>query len=433
MSIIKQGRDTEHVGISEIEFLDSDEGDDDEPHPEDDEGSGGRTAADDDTGRGTGTKTGTGTGTATGTGTTAGAATNTAARATADARARSAQSATESVGEALPQSRWYDRYVRLMAPARVPSLHRPGKPVIALLVVLALAIGAAVYNGVRQQKAADDFTLKLVSAAYTLPQDASGVNLSIAVQNTGSTMIDLTGVAVFQSGLVRQTQTGDITGATEAEAGSSSASALGPGTAITPVPMPPNDIELVTVPFRYDCAAKSALPPAHTISFTGFSAHGTARTQQLALPSTTTPFDASGKIMRDAVCSQPTPKDDLTVKYAGINNVRAALSPVQFSYSILLHAPASADVTVNSISQDNPGITGSTDPALPVRVLDGQTIVLTVTWRVMSCVIATSVHSADGIEITASANQAVQSWHASLGTQFTGDLDGEISTVCSGG
>jgi hypothetical protein len=43
------------------------------------------------------------------------------------------------------------------------------------------------------------------------------------------------------------------------------------------------------------------------------------------------------------------------------------------------------------------------------------------------------VHTGSGVEITASANQAVQTWHADLGAQFTKDLDAEITTVCSGG
>ncbi|MGH6657240.1 MAG: hypothetical protein ACRDVE_18810 [Actinocrinis sp.] len=397
------------MGISEVEFLDSDEGDDGEPRAAGAKRTAGQAEADTDTAGASGSANPSGSGPA-------------------------PQSVSESVGAAPPPSRWYDRYVRLTSPIRIRArLRRPGKPVIALLVVAALAIGAAVYNGVRQDKAADDFSLKLVSASYTLPQDASGVNLSVAVQNTGSTMIDLTGVAVFQSGLVRLTQTGDLAGATESEAGSSTASALGPGTAITPLPMPPDDIELVTVPFRYDCASEASPAPSRTIIITGFSSHGGAHSRQLALPSATTPFDASGKVLRQAVCSQPTPKDDLVVKYGGIGNVLAALSPVRFSYSILLHAPESASVTVDSVSQDNPGISGSADPALPVRVLDGQTILLTVTWRVMSCVIATSVHSADGVQITASTAQTVQTWHASLGAQFTKDVDADITTVCSGG
>jgi len=101
--------------------------------------------------------------------------------------------------------------------------------------------------------------------------------------------------------------------------------------------------------------------------------------------------------------------------------------------TIVLTAPAATSVTVSSISQDNPGIAASIDPALPAVVLDGQTVRLTVSWRVTSCVIAASVHTGDGVEITASANQAVQTWHAGLGAQFTKDLDTEVSTVCSGG
>jgi hypothetical protein len=309
---------------------------------------------------------------------------------------------------------------------------RPSRAVAALLAALLVVVAVAAVAFVKQDRQSDDFDVSLLSAQYTMRQDASGIDLALAVQNTGSSMIELTGVAVYQPGLIRFTQTGDTAGATESEAGAATASALGPGTAIASLALTPKDVEVVTVPFRYDCGLSGFPPVNHTLSLAGFSARGTARTARLTLPADVTPWQPGG-VLRSALCNQPTPQSDLNVRYAGIGSTLMQLAPVRFDYTVALTAPTATPVTVTSISQDNPGIAASVDPALPIEVLDGQTVLVTITWRVMSCVIATSAHSADGVKITASAQQSVQTWDAKLGSQFTRDLDAEITTVCSGG
>lgn len=306
-------------------------------------------------------------------------------------------------------------------------------PATVLLAVLILVVVGGAYAVTRhQQQGGDDFDVALVSAQYTLRQDASGLDLSMAVQNDGSAMVELTGVAVDQPGLIRFSQNEQAPGILEYEAGSPLQVPLGLGTAITPVALAPRDVEMLTVPFRYDCSKTTDPPVTHTVGLAGFSAHGTSHTIRLPLPLESTPWQA-GDVLRSALCTQPSPQADLKIGYGGIGDTLMELTPVRFNYSVTLSAPTTTAVTIESISQDNPGIAASTDPALPVTVLDGQTVRLTITWRVMSCIIATSVHAADGIEITASARQAVQSWDAKLGARFTKDLDGEISTVCSGG
>ncbi|HZP53420.1 hypothetical protein, partial [Actinocrinis sp.] len=262
--------------------------------------------------------------------------------------------------------------------------------------------------------------------------DASGIDLQMAVQNMGSTMVELTGVSIYQPGLIRFSQAEEAPGVTEFEVGSPQQSAFGLGTAITPIALSPRDVEMVTVPFRYDCSNRGEPVVTHTVGLTGFTAHGNSHSVQLPLPLDTTPWQ-TGDPLRTALCDQPSPQADLKVAYDGYGNTLMELTPVYFNYTLTLSAPQATAVTVNSISQDNPGISATTDPALPVTVLDGQTVRLKVSWRVMSCVIATSVHSAAGVEITAMANQTTQTWDAVLGAQFTKDLDAEISTVCSGG
>lgn len=306
----------------------------------------------------------------------------------------------------------------------------PGGPIAAVLTAVLVAFVAAGFAVARQSTPGDDFDLTLISAQYTVPQDASGIDLALVLQNTGSSMIELTGVGVYQPGLIRQTQTGDAAGVTENEAGASTASALGPGTAIASTALTPKDVEIVTVPFHFDCGLSSFPPVNRAVSVAGFSALGTARTTRITLPPEATPWLG---VLRSATCGLPAVQSDLTITYGGIGDALATLSPLRFNYGIVLTAAPDAPVTVNSISPDNPGIAASIDPAMPVRVLNGQPVRLRVSWRVMSCVIATSVHSADGVKVTASAGQAVQSWDVKLGAQFTKDLDAEISTVCSGG
>ena len=376
------------MGISEVEFL----GSDDEPEPEPETGDDAEAAA-------------------------------------------AAESDREAVGAEPPRRR-----VRLPGLAlRNRALRNRVRanawvtPVTVLLAVLILAVAGGAYAIVRHQdRPGDDFDLTLISAEYSLRQDASGIDLQMAVQNMGSTMVELTGISIYQPGLIRFSQAEEAPGVTEFEAGSPQQSAFGLGTAITPIALSPRDVEMVTVPFRYDCSNHGEPPVTHTIGLTGFTAHGDSHSVQLALPLISTPWQARDQL-RTALCDQPSPQADLKVAYGGYGDTLAGLSPIRFNYALTLTTPQAAAVTVKSISQDNPGISATTDPALPVTVLDGQTVRLTVTWQVMSCVIAASVHSVPGVEITAVANQTTQSWDAKLGPQFTKDLDAEISTVCSGG
>lgn len=332
--------------------------------------------------------------------------------------------------------------------------HPPNAPVIASLLAVVLVVAAAAFAAVQKNRSGNDFGVSLISAQYIVRQDAAGIDLTLALENTGSTMIELTGVSVYQSGLVRLTQTGDAAGVTETEAGAATASALGPGTAIASTALTPKDVEVVTVPFRYDCAV-SALPPvSHSVSLAGFSARGTARTAQLTLPSGATPWQG-GSTVRSALCSAPTPQANVALHYGGQTSTAitgttaptptgttaaaaAAQSPPtgtpRYTYTATLTASGPSPVTISSISQDNPGIATLVAPPLPITLTTARKSVnLTITWYVSNCVIATSAHSADGVKITASARQTVQTWDATLGGRFTTDLASGISTACSGG
>lgn len=409
------------MGISEVEFL----GSDGEPEPEnehDDEDGRTRRRAD-STPQTVAPQT---------------VAPQTVAPQTVAPQTVATQSADESVGVDPPprrRPRLFDPVFRPRATAKQQLLARRWvTPATGLLAVLILAVAGGAYAVIRQQsRAADDFDVAMISAQYLLRQDASGIDLELAVQNTGATMVELTGVSVDQPGLIRTAAADQSAGLAEYEAGSPSVSPLGVGTTITPVALAPKDVEIVTVPFRYDCSRSGARPVTRRVALAGYSSRGTAHALRLSLPLTgATPWQ-NRDLLRDALCDKPSPQADLAIAYGGIGNTLMELSPVRFNYSITLTAPPDTSVTINSISQDNPGISASTDPGLPVTVLDGQSVRLTVSWRVMSCVIATSVHSADGVQITATASQSVQTWDAKLGAQFTKDLDAEISTVCSGG
>jgi hypothetical protein len=355
-----------------------------------------------------------------------------AGRGTAPAADRSADPDADAEFDAVPgfgagrqhAARDWLRRLRQIRQYRVQQL--PGGRVTASLAALLIAVAAGAFAVVRQSEStADAFDISLLSAVYTLPQDASGIDLSLTLRNSGATMVELTGVALAQPGLIRLAQN---------TAGTESAASVAPAAvrnAITPIAVPPQGIEVLTVPFRYDCTSSATPPVTRTVSLAGLSAHGQTRTGLLMLPSNASPW-GPGNLMRSAVCEQPAPQTDLTVQYGGLGRTLMEVTPVSATYTITLTAPTATSVTVNRISQDNPGITASMDPQLPAEVLDGQTVSLTVSWRVVNCAIATSVHSGDGVEITATANQAVETWHASLGAQFSADLDAGINTVCSG-
>lgn len=314
-----------------------------------------------------------------------------------------------------------------------PRWYRPANaPVLASLAVVLLVVAGAAFAAVQRNRSGDDFGLALISAQYTIRQDASGLDLTLAVQNTGSTMVELTGVSLYQPGLVRQTQTGDGTGVTETEAGAATASALGPGTAITSLAITPKDVEVVTVPFRYDCGVSTFPAVSRSLSLAGFSARGTARTARLTLPTDVTPWQ-DGNIVRQALCEQPTPESDLSLAYgAGTGSTQIPQAPMQFTYTLVLSASGAGPVTVSSVSLANPGIATSVEPKLPVTLVGGESVRLNVTWYVKNCVIATSAHSADGVNITASASQNVQTWVATLGAQFVRELDAGVGIACSG-
>lgn len=311
--------------------------------------------------------------------------------------------------------------------------HPRNAPVIASLLAVVLVAAAAAFSAVQKNRSGNDFGVSLISAQYIVRQDASGIDLTLALQNTGATMIELTGVSVYQPGLVRLTQTGDAAGVTETEAGATTGSELGPGTAIASTALTPKDVEVVTVPFRYDCAV-SALPPvSRSVSLAGFSARGTARTAQLTLPSGVTPWQG-GSVVRSALCGEPAPRSNVALRYGGeTGSTQTPGGPLQYTYTAALIASGPSPVTVSSVSQDNPGVATFVSPRLPVTLIGGESVNLTITWYVSNCVIATSAHSADGVKITASARQTVQTWDATLGGQFTRDLASGISTACSGG
>ena len=307
-------------------------------------------------------------------------------------------------------------------------------PVIVSLVAVVLVVAGAAFAAVQKSRSANDFGVSLISAQYIVRQDASGIDLTLALQNTGSTMIELTGISMYQPGLIRMTQTGDAAGVTETEAGATTASALGPGTAITELALTPRDIEVLTVPFRYDCGVTTIPPVSRSVSLAGFSARGTARTAQVTLPSDVTPFQG-GNVVRSALCTQPSPEANVSVLYEGETSAPQYPlgKPPRYTYTAILTAPGPNNVTINSISSDNPGIATSIDSELPITLVNGEDVNLNITWYVSSCVIATSAHSADGVKITASMQQTVQTWDQPLGNRFNADLAAGISTTCSGG
>ena len=312
--------------------------------------------------------------------------------------------------------------------------YRPqNAPVLVSLVAALVVVAAAAFAAVQHDRSGDDFGVSLISAQYTVRQDASGIDLTLALQNTGSSMIELTGVSVYQPGLIRLTQTGDAAGVTETEAGATTASALGPGTAITSIAVTPKDVEVVTVPFRYDCGISNLPPVSRAVSLAGFSARGTARTARLALPTSVTPWQA-GSVVRSALCNQPNPASNVSLAYIGENGSThsSPQAPIQFSYSAELTSSGTVPIAISSISQDNPGIATSVDPSMPITLIHGR-VQLTVTWWVTNCIIATSARSADGVKITATAQQDVQTWDVKLGSRFNSDLASGISIQCSGG
>lgn len=333
--------------------------------------------------------------------------------------AGSGQGSGSDSGSSSPWRRW---------------LRPPNAPVIASLLAVVLVVAGAAFAAVQKDQSGDDFGVSLVSAQYIVRQDASGIDLTLALQNTGSTMIELTGVSVYQPGLIRMTQTDDAAGVTETEAGATTASALGPGTAISTLALTPKDVEEVTVPFRYDCV-DSALPPvSRSVGLAGFSARGTARTARLTLPPGVTPWEG-GDVVRSALCNQPSPESHLALLYRGEGgNTQTTLDgQIENTYTVMLIASGGAPVTVSSLSLDNPGIVTSVSPGLPRTINSGESLTVTLTWHVSNCVIATSAHSADGVKITASVRQSVQTWDATFGGLFLAALAAGISTACSGG
>ncbi len=329
-----------------------------------------------------------------------------------------------SDGDGYPSAS--DRWRRWLQP--------PNAPVLASLAAVLIVVAAAAFAAVQHDRVpGDDFGLKLISAQYTIREDASGIQLTLALENTGSTMIELTGVSVYQPGLIRQTQTGDAAGVTETEAGATTTSALGPGTAIASMALTPKDVEVVTVPFRYNCEITNFPPTSRALSLAGFSARGTAHTAQLTLPPSVNPWPA-GDVVRSALCNQPAPQSVVDLVYLGEDgSTQIPQAPLQFRYLADLTASGAHPATVTSVSQDNPGIATSVEPHLPITLIGGGTVQLTVTWWVTNCVIATSAHTADGVKITASTQQTVQTWDTKLGNRFNTDLASGILTACSGG
>ena len=296
------------------------------------------------------------------------------------------------------------------APHRVPWPPTPAAALLAVVVTVVAALSLAVATG---SATGGRFDLSVVSASYSSSPDETGVTLQVSVRNLGSAMVELTDLAVAQPGLVPSGTNGGFM-----QAG-------------LPVAVPPEQTVSVPLVFNFDCRITAEPAPATTARASGYDTRGIARSQKLSLPPSADPWSIGGET-RPSFCAIPAPKSDLQVAYGGIGDTLMQLTPVRFVYSLLLTAPAARSITVAGITHDNPGIAASFDPPLPLTVLDGQTVRETVTWQVMSCVLAKDGASGDGLEVMASNPREAENWLAPLGAQFARDITADIDAVCQG-
>jgi len=297
------------------------------------------------------------------------------------------------------------------APHRVrPWPPTPAAALIAVVVTVVAALCLAVATG---SATGGRFDLAVVSASYISSPDEIGIVLDMSVRNTGPAMVELTDLAVAQPGLVPSGTNGGFT-----QAG-------------LPTAIPPGQTVSVPLVFTFDCQTTAEPRAATTARASGYDTRGVARTQTLSLPPGADPWSIGGAT-RPSFCAIPAPKSDLKIRYAGIGGTLMTLSPIRFAYTVLFQAPPTRSITLAGITHDNPGITATYDPPLPLTVLNGQTVRVTVTWQVLNCVLAKNGTSGNGLEIMASNPREAENWLADLGPQFARDLDADIEAVCPG-
>ena len=280
-----------------------------------------------------------------------------------------------------------------------------GAVVVTVVAALCLALLPGRLNGGR-------FDLAVVSASYSSAADETGIVLNVSVENLGSSMVELTQLAVAQPGLIPSGTNGGFM-----QAG-------------LPTAVPPGQQVTVPLVFTFDCKLSSEPPAATTADADGFDANGVARSATLRLPASADPWTLAGQA-RPSFCAIPAPQNDLTVSYGGSDAVPGPSSPAHFAYTVLLTAPPTRSIDVAGLTHDNPGLIASFDPSLPMTVLDGQTIRLTVTWRILNCALAQDgTGEADGVEIMASNQREAENWDAHLGPGFAHDLAADIGAAC---
>jgi hypothetical protein len=295
-------------------------------------------------------------------------------------------------------------------PHRFRTWPWPPSPAAALTAVVAVVV-AALCLALLPGSAGGRFDLAVVSASYTAAPNQTGISLQVGVQNLGSSMVELTDLAVAQPGLVPSGTDGGFT-----QTG-------------LPAALPPGQSVNIALVFTYDCRTSAEPPAATTMRAAGFDTRGLARTATLSLPATADPWSLGD---RSDFCALPAPQDDLTVHYGGLGNTVTSVTPVRFNYTLVLTAPPSRSITVAGLTPDNSGEIMAVDPSLPLTVLDGQTVRLTVTWQVASCTLARSPDATDGIQVMASNPREAENWDVHLGAQYARDTVAEIETVCPG-
>jgi hypothetical protein len=290
----------------------------------------------------------------------------------------------------------------------------PPSPSIAVGAVVVTVVAALCLALLPGRLSGGRFDLAVVSASYSTAPNETGIVLSVSVENLGSSMVELTQLAVAQPGLVPSGTNGGFM-----QAG-------------LPTAVPPGQEVSVPLVFTFDCKISSRPPAATTADVDGFDANGVARTATLRLPASADPWAAEGQA-RPSFCAIPAPQNDLTVSYGGTDNVAGPASLAHFAYTVLLTAPPTRSINIAGLTHDNPGVIASFDPDLPMTVLDGQTIRLTVTWRILNCALAQDgAGEADGVEIMASNQREAENWVAHLGQGFAHDMAADIGAACSG-
>jgi hypothetical protein len=291
-----------------------------------------------------------------------------------------------------------------------PHRYRPWPPSpSAALAGLVAVVIAALCLALLPGSAGGRFDLAVVSASYTSTPDQTGISLGVEVRNNGSSMVELTDLTVAQPGL-----------APSGTYGGSAQTGL-------PAAVPPGQSVDVSLVFTYDCRVTGQPAAATTVRAAGVDTRGLARTATLSLPATADPWSLGD---RSDFCAIPAPREDLTVGYGGLGNTVMSVSPVRFDYTLVLTAPPTRSITVAGLTPDNSGVITAVDPTLPLTVLDGQTVRLTVTWQVASCTLARNADATDGIRVMASNTREAENWDVHLGSQYARDTVAEIETVC---